>query len=161
LRLLFEKRPIRQSVLSAGGAPNGLIAEPIAAAIRGRHADYDPTGNMIVDIGGGTTEGCGPALGDIVYGAFRCASEATGLDGRSSTTCAASTTMLSGDGGTASGSRPSIGTDVLPDDGLAASDVISAGRDLLNGDVPKGPRSVSAQVSEALSGTRADRFARR
>ena len=52
-----EKRAIRQSVLSAGARRAGLIAEPIAAAIGAGMPITDPTGNMVVDIGGGTTEG--------------------------------------------------------------------------------------------------------
>jgi rod shape-determining protein MreB len=51
-----EKRAIRQSVLSAGARRAGLIAEPIAAAIGAGMPITDPTGNMVVDIGGGTTE---------------------------------------------------------------------------------------------------------
>ena len=62
-----EKRAIRQSVLSAGARKAGLIAEPIAAAIGAGMPITDPTGNMIVDIGGGTTEVAVLSLGDIVY----------------------------------------------------------------------------------------------
>ena len=51
-----EKRAIRQSVLSAGARKAGLIAEPIAAAIGAGMPIADPTGSMVVDIGGGTTE---------------------------------------------------------------------------------------------------------
>ena len=47
---------IRQSVLSAGARRAGLIAEPIAAAIGAGMPITEPTGNMVVDIGGGTTE---------------------------------------------------------------------------------------------------------
>ena len=62
-----EKRAIRQSVLSAGARRAGLIAEPIAAAIGAGMPITDPTGNMVVDIGGGTTEVAVLSLGDIVY----------------------------------------------------------------------------------------------
>ena len=62
-----EKRAIRQSVLSAGARKAGLIAEPIAAAIGAGMPITDPTGNMVVDIGGGTTEVAVLSLGDIVY----------------------------------------------------------------------------------------------
>ena len=62
-----EKRAIRQSVLSAGARQAGLIAEPIAAAL-GVGLDFlSPGGNMIIDIGGGTTEVAVLSLGDIVY----------------------------------------------------------------------------------------------
>jgi len=62
-----EKRAIRQSVLSAGARRAGLIAEPIAAAIGAGMPITDPTGSMVVDIGGGTTEVAVLSLGDIVY----------------------------------------------------------------------------------------------
>ena len=62
-----EKRAIRQSVLSAGARKAGLVAEPIAAAIGAGMPITDPTGNMVVDIGGGTTEVAVLSLGDIVY----------------------------------------------------------------------------------------------
>ncbi|HSF92014.1 MAG TPA: rod shape-determining protein, partial [Paracoccaceae bacterium] len=51
-----EKRAILTSVKSAGASKAGLIAEPIAAAIGAGMPITDPTGNMVVDIGGGTTE---------------------------------------------------------------------------------------------------------
>ncbi|MEM8657499.1 MAG: rod shape-determining protein MreB, partial [Pseudomonadota bacterium] len=62
-----EKRAIRESVLSAGARRAGLIAEPIAAAIGAGMPITDPTGNMVVDIGGGTTEVAVLSLADIVY----------------------------------------------------------------------------------------------
>ena len=62
-----EKRAIRQSVLSAGARKAGLIAEPIAAAIGAGMPITDPTGSMVVDIGGGTTEIAVMALGGLVY----------------------------------------------------------------------------------------------
>ena len=61
-----EKRAIRQSVLSAGARRAGLIAEPIAAAIGAGMPITDPTGNMVVDIGGGTTEVAVLSLGGTV-----------------------------------------------------------------------------------------------
>ena len=60
-----EKRAIRQSVLSAGARRAGLVAEPIAAAIGAGMPITDPTGNMVVDIGGGTTEVAVLSLGDF------------------------------------------------------------------------------------------------
>ncbi|MEO0763208.1 MAG: rod shape-determining protein, partial [Pseudomonadota bacterium] len=49
-----EERAIEQSVLSAGARKAFLIAEPIAAAIGAGLPITEPTGSMIVDIGGGT-----------------------------------------------------------------------------------------------------------
>ena len=62
-----EKRAIRESVLSAGARQAGLIAEPIAAAIGAGMPITDPTGSMVVDIGGGTTEVAILALNGVVY----------------------------------------------------------------------------------------------
>ena len=60
-----ENRAIRMSVLSAGARRAGLVAEPIAAAIGAGMPITDPTGNMVVDIGGGTTEVAIMSLADI------------------------------------------------------------------------------------------------
>ena len=62
-----EKRAIRESVLSAGARKAGLIAEPIAAAIGAGMPITDPTGSMVVDIGGGTSEIAVMSLGGLVY----------------------------------------------------------------------------------------------
>jgi len=51
-----EKRAVRESAESAGAREIYLIEEPMAAAIGADLPIKDPTGNMIVDIGGGTTE---------------------------------------------------------------------------------------------------------
>src|ERR1700729_1448744 len=52
-----EKRAVRDSALAAAAREVYLIEEPMAAAIGGGLPITEPTGNMIVDIGGGTTEG--------------------------------------------------------------------------------------------------------
>ncbi|MFB3040796.1 MAG: rod shape-determining protein [Candidatus Poribacteria bacterium] len=51
-----EKRAVRESVESAGAREIYLMEEPMAAAIGAGLPVTEPTGNMIVDIGGGTTE---------------------------------------------------------------------------------------------------------
>lgn len=63
------------------------IAEPIAAAIGAGMPITDPTGNMVVDIGGGTTEVAVLSLGDIVY-ARSVRVGGTGWMRRSSAICA-------------------------------------------------------------------------
>ncbi len=59
--------PFANRCCRAGARKAGLIAEPIAAAIGAGMPITDPTGNMVVDIGGGTTEVAVLSLGDIVY----------------------------------------------------------------------------------------------
>ena len=61
-----ERRAIQESALSAGARRVFLIEEPMAAAIGAGLPVAEPTGNMIVDIGGGTTEVAVISLGGIV-----------------------------------------------------------------------------------------------
>lgn len=60
-----EKRAVRESAESAGAREVYLIEEPMAAAIGAGLPIVDPTGSMIVDIGGGTTEVAVLTLFDI------------------------------------------------------------------------------------------------
>jgi rod shape-determining protein MreB and related proteins len=63
-----EKRAVRDSAERAGArSPVYLIEEPIAAAIGVGLPIHEPGGNMIIDIGGGTTEMAVISLGGIVY----------------------------------------------------------------------------------------------
>ena len=62
-----EKRAVRESALSAGAREVYLIEEPMAAAIGAGLPVTEPSGNMIVDIGGGTTEVAVISLSGIVY----------------------------------------------------------------------------------------------
>jgi rod shape-determining protein MreB and related proteins len=62
-----ERRAIRESALGAGASKVYLIEEPMAAAIGAGLPISDPTGSMVVDIGGGTTEVAIISLGGMVY----------------------------------------------------------------------------------------------
>jgi rod shape-determining protein MreB len=62
-----EKRAIRDSADQAGAREVYLIEEPMAAAIGAGLPVQEPTGSMIVDIGGGTTEVAVISLSGIVY----------------------------------------------------------------------------------------------
>ncbi len=62
-----EKRAVRESAESAGARQIFLIEEPMAAAIGAGLPITEPSGNMIVDIGGGTTEVAVISLAGIVY----------------------------------------------------------------------------------------------
>jgi rod shape-determining protein MreB len=61
-----EKRAVRESAESAGAREVYLIEEPMAAAIGAGLPITEPTGNMVVDIGGGTTEVAVISLAGIV-----------------------------------------------------------------------------------------------
>ena len=61
-----EERAVEESVIQAGAKEVYLIEEPMAAAIGASLNVAEPTGNIIVDIGGGTTEVAVISLGGIV-----------------------------------------------------------------------------------------------
>jgi len=62
-----EKRAVKESAQSAGAREVYLIEEPMAAAIGANLPITEPTSNMVVDIGGGTTEVAVISLSGIVY----------------------------------------------------------------------------------------------
>jgi rod shape-determining protein MreB and related proteins len=62
-----EKRAVKESAESAGAREVFLIEEPMAAAIGANLPITEPTCNMVVDIGGGTTEVAVISLAGIVY----------------------------------------------------------------------------------------------
>src|SRR5699024_7932721 len=61
-----EKRAVEEATIHAGARDAYLIEEPMAAAIGADLPVQDPTGSMIIDIGGGTTEVAVISLGGIV-----------------------------------------------------------------------------------------------
>jgi rod shape-determining protein MreB len=61
-----EMRAVRDAAEAAGARRAWLIREPLAAAIGANIPVYQPSGNLIVDIGGGTTEVAVVSLNDIV-----------------------------------------------------------------------------------------------
>ena len=142
-----EKRAIRQSVLSAGARKAGLIAEPIAAAIGAGMPITDPTGNMVVDVGGGTTEVAVLSLGDIVYArSIRVGGDR--MDESIINYLRRHHNLLVGES-TAERIKTSIGTARVPDDARGSSMMIR-GRDILNG-IPKEIEIAQVHVAEALS----------
>ena len=62
-----EKRAVREAAESAGAREVYLVEEPMAAAIGAGLPITEPTGNMIVDIGGGTTEVAVISLSGVVF----------------------------------------------------------------------------------------------
>jgi rod shape-determining protein MreB and related proteins len=64
-----EKRAVRDAALKAGAREAYLIEEPLAAAIGANVPISGPSGNMIIDIGGGTSEIAVICLGGIVVSA--------------------------------------------------------------------------------------------
>ncbi len=62
-----EKRAVKESAQSAGAREVYLIEEPMAAAIGAHLPITEPTANMVIDIGGGTTEVAVISLAGVVY----------------------------------------------------------------------------------------------
>ena len=65
---LVDRRAIRESALAAGATKVYLIEEPMAAAIGCDLPVHEPSGSMILDIGGGTAEIGVISLGGMVFG---------------------------------------------------------------------------------------------
>src|ERR671936_1079486 len=61
-----EQRAVEEATISAGARSAYIIEEAMAAAIGAGLPIHEPTGNMVVDIGGGTTEGGINSLGGIL-----------------------------------------------------------------------------------------------
>jgi rod shape-determining protein MreB and related proteins len=61
-----ERRAVQEAAAAAGARTADLIEEPVAAAIGAQLPIHEPTGNMIIDIGGGTSEVAIMAMGGVV-----------------------------------------------------------------------------------------------
>ena len=61
-----EQRAVEEATISAGARAAYIIEEPMAAAIGAGMPIHEPIGSMVVDIGGGTTEGAVISMGGIV-----------------------------------------------------------------------------------------------
>ncbi|PJB71444.1 MAG: rod shape-determining protein [Alphaproteobacteria bacterium CG_4_9_14_3_um_filter_47_13] len=141
-----EQRAIIESAESAGASQVGLIEEPMAAAIGAGLPVTEPTGSMVVDIGGGTTEVAVISLGGIVY----AKSVRVGGDKMDEAVIAYIRrvhNLLVGET-TAERIKKEIGSACLPADGEGRRMQIK-GRDLMNG-VPKEIVVTERQVAEAL-----------
>jgi len=141
-----EKRAIEDSAKQAGAREIYTIMEPMAAAIGAGLPVEEPTGNMIVDIGGGTTEVAIISLKDIVY----CKSVRVGGDEMDRAVVQyvkRKYNLLIGEK-TAEDVKINIGTALLS--GETRNSVEVKGRDLVTG-VPKTIRLTDAEVFESLT----------
>ena len=142
-----EQRAIVESAESAGASEVYLIEEPMAAAIGAGLPITEPSGSMIVDIGGGTTEVAVISLGGIVY----AKSARVGGDKMDEAIIAYIRrvhNLLVGET-TAERIKKDIGSACPPGDGEGRYLEIK-GRDLMNG-VPKEIIVTERQVAESLS----------
>ena len=142
-----ERRAIHESAERAGARKVYLIEEPMAAAIGAGLPVTEPSGSMVVDIGGGTTEVAVLSLGGIVY----AESARVGGDKMDEAIIAYMRRNFNLLIGTMSAERlkKSIGSAVPPEDGDGEKYTIK-GRDLVNG-VPKEIILSQRNVAEALA----------
>ncbi|MCF8471154.1 MAG: rod shape-determining protein [Parvibaculum sp.] len=142
-----ERRAIQESALSAGARRVYLIEEPMAAAIGAGLPVTEPTGSMIVDIGGGTTEVAVLSLGGIVY----ARSVRVGGDKMDEAIIAYTRRHHNLFVGEASAERikKEVGSAAIPADGDGMTIEIK-GRDLMNG-VPKEIAIGQRQIAESLA----------
>lgn len=144
---VVERRAIHQSCTSAGASRVYLVEEPMAAAIGAGLPVTEPTGSMVVDIGGGTTEVAVLSLGGIVY----ARSVRVGGDKMDEAIIAyirRNHNVLIGES-SAERIKKEIGSAAVPKDGEGKMLSVK-GRDLMNG-VPKELILSEAQIAEALS----------
>ncbi len=142
-----ERRAIQESAESAGARRVFLIEEPMAAAIGAGLPVTEPTGSMVVDIGGGTTEVAVLSLGGIVY----ARSVRVGGDKMDEAIIAyirRNHNLLVGEG-SAERIKKEIGSASPPEDGEGRTMEIK-GRDLMNG-VPKELIISERQIAESLA----------
>jgi rod shape-determining protein MreB len=139
-----EKRAVEESALSAGAREVFLVQEPIAAAVGADMPITDPSGNMVVDIGGGTTEVAVISLGGIVIAkSIRVAGDK--MDEAIVNYLKKKYSLLIGDK-TAEQIKIQVG-DAYPGDQAISIDV--KGRDLVRG-VPRTITVNSVEIREAL-----------
>jgi rod shape-determining protein MreB and related proteins len=142
-----ERRAIREAAESAGARKVWLIEEPMAAAIGAGLPVTEPTGSMVVDIGGGTTEVGVLSLGGVVYarsvrvGGDKMDEAIIGYIRRNHN-------LLVGEG-SAERIKKEIGSACPPGDGDGRVMAIR-GRDLANG-VPRELIITERQIAESIA----------
>ncbi len=142
-----ERRAIQESAEAAGARKVFLIEEPMAAAIGAGLPVTEPTGSMVVDVGGGTTEVAVLSLGGIVY----ARSVRVGGDKMNEAIIAyirRNHNLLVGES-SAERIKEEIGSACPPEEGEGRTMEIK-GRDLMNG-VPKELIISERQIAESLA----------
>lgn len=140
-----EKRAVKDSAIQAGAREVYIIEEPMAAAIGAGLPIQEPSGNMIVDIGGGTTEVAVISLSGIVYAnSVRVGGDE--MDEAIVNYIKRNYNLLIGTS-TAEKIKMEIGSAYRLEEEMS---VEIKGRDLLNG-IPKTIEITDSEVREALS----------
>lgn len=143
-----ERRAIQESAESAGARRVFLIEEPMAAAIGAGLPVTEPSGSMIVDIGGGTTEVAVISLGGIVYArSVRVGGDK--MDEAIISYIRRTHNLLIGES-SAERIKIKLGAAMIPDDPQDSGPWLDVkGRDLING-VPREVQVSQAQIAESL-----------
>lgn len=142
-----ERRAIQESAESAGARSVYLIEEPMAAAIGAGLPVTEPTGSMVVDIGGGTTEVAVLSLGGIVYArSVRVGGDK--MDESIISYIRRQHNLLIGEA-SAERIKKGVGSALPPQSGDGRTMELK-GRDLING-IPKEITISERQVAESLS----------
>ena len=142
-----ERRAIQESAEAAGARRVWLIEEPMAAAIGAGLPVTEPTGSMVVDIGGGTTEVAVLSLGGIVYArSVRVGGDK--MDDAIISYIRRHHNLLVGES-SAERIKKEIGSACPPQEGDGRTMEIK-GRDLMNG-VPKELVITEKQIAESLA----------
>ena len=144
-----EKRAVREAAEFAGAGEVYLIEEPMAAAIGAGLPIAEPNGNMIVDIGGGTTEIAVISMGGVVYSNSSKVGGDT-MDENIIQYVKKKYNLLIGER-TAEQIKITIGC-AFGDEDLDNNSMPIKGRDLLSG-IPKTLTLTSKEVMEALADT--------
>lgn len=142
-----ERKAIREAAENARATKVFLIEEPMAAAIGAGLPVSEPSGSMIVDIGGGTTEVAVISLGNIVYSrSVRVGGDK--LDEAIINYIRRNHNLLVGES-SAERIKKAIGSASIPESGEGEKIEIK-GRDLVNG-VPKEVIVTERQIAESLA----------
>ncbi|WP_017930785.1 rod shape-determining protein [Robiginitomaculum antarcticum] len=142
-----EKRAIHDSAKAAGARQVHLIPEPTAAALGAGLPIHEPSGSMVVDIGGGTTEVAVLSLDGVVYSrSVRVGGDK--MDDAIIQYIRRTTNLLLGEM-SAERVKKEIGSATMPEDNEGMTVQIK-GRDLMNG-VPREIRVTEAMIAESLA----------
>jgi rod shape-determining protein MreB len=143
-----ERRAIQESAESAGARKVMLIEEPMAAAIGAGLPVTEPSGSMVVDIGGGTTEVAVISLGGIVYArSVRVGGDK--MDEAIISYIRRNHNLLIGES-SAERIKMELGAAAMFDNGDDGPSREVKGRDLMNG-VPREVQVSQRQISESLA----------
>lgn len=143
-----ERKAIQEAAESAGAREVFLIEEPMAAAVGANLPVTEPTGSIIIDIGGGTAEIGIISLGGMVYSkSVRVGGDK--MDESIISYVRRYHNLLIGES-TAERIKMTVGAACMPENGTDGETISVRGRDLTNG-IPREMVLTEKQIAESLS----------